>query len=112
MGAYMYVSNEDRISKRKVSDKELNEEFQEALKYDPSLMIEESQRVIKKGLFGKKEVFTSYQLYHEQPAFDGTAYQARYQMSGSGKKHIVTAYLHGLINGCVHREMNTGSHFI
>ena len=112
MGMYMYVSNEDRILKRKVSDKELNEEFQEALKYDPSLMIEESQRVIKNGWFGKKEAFTFYQLYHETPAFDGTAYQARYQMSGSGKKHIVTAYLHGLINGCVHREIRTGSHCI
>lgn len=97
----MFVSNEDRISKRKVSDKEINEEFQEALKHDRSLMIEERQHVIKRGWFGKKEAFTFYQLFHETPAFDGTAYQARYQISGSGKKEVVTAYLHGIINGAI-----------
>ena len=97
----MYVSEQDRITKRKVEDKEVNEEFQEALKYDSSLMIEQSIRVIKKGWF-KKESVPFFQLYHETPAHDGSAYQARYQMSGSGEKRTVIAYLHGIINGCVH----------
>lgn len=113
MGMYIYVSYEDRISKRKVSDKELNEEFQEALKYDPSLMIEEVLKRIKKGWFKSTQTAEYYyNIYHETPAFDGTAYQARYQCSGSGEKRIVTAYLHGIINGCVHSENRTGSNAV
>lgn len=110
MGMYMYVSNEDRISKRKVSDKELNEDFQEALKYDPSLMIEEREYKPRRKFFSSwlenYKTETLYQVYHETPAHDGSAYQARYQISGSGEKRIVTAYLHGIINGCVHRNEN------
>lgn len=98
---YMYVSEQDRLTKRKVEDKEVNQEFQEALKYDSSLMIEQSNRVIKKGWF-KKESVPFFQIYHEAPAHNGSAYQARYQMSGSGEKRTVIAYLHGIINGCVH----------
>ena len=102
MGIYMFVSDEDRITKRKVSDKVVNEEFQEALKFDPSLMIEEyirSKRVMS-GWFKTKIIDnTRYSIYHESPSFDGSAYQARLQTSGSGDKRIVIAYLHGLING-------------
>ena len=105
MGMYMYVSEQDRVTKRKVSDEELNEIFQEALKYDPSLMIEEVLRRIKKGWFkSTPTVEYVYNIYHETPAHDGSAYQARYQFSGSGDKRTVTAYLHGIINGCVHLE--------
>jgi len=100
MGIYMYVSSEDRITKRKVTDSVVNEEFQEALKCDPSLMIEEHPRKVVKGVFKKRvEDKTYYSLYHETPAHDGTAYQARLQSSGSGEKNIVIAYLHGIING-------------
>lgn len=102
MGMYMYVSEQDRTTKRKVEDMQINAEFQEALKYDPSLMIEQSNQVIKKGLF-KKEIVPFFQIYHETPAHDGSAYQARYQISGSGDKRIVIAYLHGIINGCTYR---------
>lgn len=100
---YMYVSEQDRITKRKVEDTEINKEFQEALKYDPSLMIEQRNQVVKNGWF-KKETVPLFQIYHEMPAHDGSAYQARYQISGSGDKRIVSAYLHGIINGCVHRD--------
>ena len=98
---YIYVSEKDRTTKRKVEDKEVNAEFQEALKYDSSLMIEQSNRVVKRGWF-KKEIVPYFQIYHETPAHNGTAYQARYQISGSGEKRILVAYLHGIINGCVH----------
>lgn len=99
---YIFISEQDRIEKRTiVFDKQLNEEFQEALKYDGSLMIEERSKFIKKGWFGKTQVIPIYNLYHETPAYDGSAYQARFQFSGSGTKEIVIAYLHGLINGCV-----------
>jgi len=113
MGLYMYVSNEDRITKRKVSDEIVNEEFQEALKHDPSLMIEEHKPVFKRKLFSywakNREPETTYSIYHETPAWDGSAYQARLQGSGSGTRKVVIAYLHGIINGSVHREMEVGS---
>jgi hypothetical protein len=106
MGIYMYVSNEDRITKRKVTDAVVNEEFQEALKYDPSLMIEEytftKKRKFFSSWFSENVPQTRYSVYHETPAHDGSAYQARLQGSASGDKNIVIAYLHGIINGCVH----------
>lgn len=103
---YMYVSAEDRITKRKVEDKEVNTEFQEALKYCPSLMIEEhtAPKRVKSGFFYKTVSVTFFQIYHETPAHDGTAYQARYQNSGSGDKRIVIAYLHGIINSESNRK--------
>lgn len=102
MGMYMYVSEADRITKRKVADEYVNESFQEALKYDPSLMIEEYTYVVRKSFWGRNKIETRYNIYHETPAFDGSAYQARYQFSGSGDKRTVVAYLHGIINGVVH----------
>lgn len=100
MALYMYVSNEDRITKRKVTDPIVNEEFQEALKCDPSLMIEEHPHKVIKGVFKKRvEDKTRYSIYHETPAHDGTAYQARLQSSGCGENQVVIAYLHGIING-------------
>lgn len=94
----MYVSEQDRTIMRKVEDMEVNDELQEALKYDPSLMIKQSCRVIKKGIF-KKETVKFFEVFHEIPA----RYQIIYQLSGSGTKDIVIAYLHGIINGCVNR---------
>lgn len=100
MGLYMYTSDEDRIEKRKVTDPVLNYEFQEALKYDSSLMIEEHTIKVTKGIFKRTIQYeTLYSVYHETPAHDGSSYQARLQFSGSGNKQIVVAYLHGIING-------------
>lgn len=101
MGAYIYITENDRIDMRKVADTDLDTEFQEALKYDPSLMISEYTRLVRKGLF-KKDYVKSYSIYHESPAFDGSTYQARLQGSACGTKEIVITYLHGIINGCLH----------
>jgi hypothetical protein len=100
MGMYIFVSEQDRIAKRKVTDSEVNESFQEALKCDPSLIIEERTAVIKKWFKTTEKII--YSLYHETPALDGSAYQARWQHSGSGSKEIAIAYLHGIINGVTH----------
>lgn len=116
MGMYMYVSEQDRVTKRKVLDKDVNEEFQEALKHDPSLMIEEYEYVPKRRFFSSWFIDNRpekwYSVYHETPAADGSAYQARLQSSGSGEKKIVIAYLHGIINGCVHNELKAGSNAV
>lgn len=98
MGCYIYISENDRLYERTVKDTDVNECFQEALKYCPSIMIDEIHSTIKKSFF-KKELVTNFRLYHEVPAHDGSAYQARLQLSASGDKRIVIAYLHGIING-------------
>lgn len=103
MGLYIFITNECRTKKRKVADEIINNEFQEALKYDPSLMIEQYSRRRKKGFF-KYENEIYFNIYHETAAHDGTAYQARQQMSASGQKEIVIAYLHGIINGSMHTK--------
>lgn len=108
----MYVTEEDRILKRKVSDEFINEEFQEALKYDPSLMIEaypQLKKVRKWLLLYKIVEETRYNIYHETPSSDGSPYQARLQSSGSGEKKVVVAYLHGIINGVVHKEKESNT---
>lgn len=101
MGAYIFIFEFDRTHKRRVLDPEINEVFQEALNCDSSLMIDEYLH-IKRSWF-KKTIETRYNVYHETPAHDGTAYQARYQASASGNVSTVTAYLHGIINGVNHR---------
>ena len=98
----MYVNEMDRTIKRRVSEPKLNDLFREALKYDSSLMIEEYSHIERIGWFGKRQITTRYNIFHETPAHDGAAYQARYQISGSGEKSIVIAYLHGIINGALH----------
>lgn len=103
----MYVSEEDRTTKRRVTDEDVNSEFQRALEHDPSLMIEERQRIVKNGWFGKKRTVSFFQIYHESPAPNGSAYQARYQISGSGYKDVVIAYLHGIINGSISRQIKS-----
>jgi hypothetical protein len=107
MGLYMFINEQDRSRLRKVSDPSLNEEFQEALKYHPLLMIEEypvrRKRTFWSKWFKRPEPEMHYQLYHETPSWDGSPYQARYQISASGKKKTVIAYLHGIINGAVYQ---------
>lgn len=93
----MFLSEWDRERFSKVSDKELNEEFQEARKYDNSLLISEYTKITR--YLWKRDISeTMYQVYHDTNPNEET-YQAIYQMSGSGSKGLVIAYLHGIING-------------
>lgn len=86
----------------KVYDSELNEEFQEARKYDSSLLISKSKK-FHRHFWKPQTCETIYQIYHETNP-DKDPYQARYQMSGSGSKETVIAYLHGIINGSLSAE--------
>lgn len=97
MGLYMYINEQDRVTLRELTnDTEMNEAFQQALKYDSSLMIREYQITVKS--FWRKKLETRYWIYHDCNPNE-SPYQARYQMSASGKKESVIAYLHGIING-------------
>ena len=104
MGMYMYISEEEtKRMKEVIQDEEVNELLQEALQYNDTLLIEANYFYRKKEgykgwLLGKKEKDFEYQVYHESRAFDGTAYQARYQLFGSSKRQVMN-YLYGIING-------------
>ncbi len=102
MGAYIFVNEEDRVKMRRVSDPEINESFQEALKCDPTLMITEVQRSKKKSWLHKREYYVTYEIYHETLGLDGRPYQAKGQISGSGYRYVTLAYLHGIYNGVTH----------
>jgi hypothetical protein len=97
MSAYTYITEEERKSWRKVTDKNINDLFQEALEVCPSLLITERFYTVRKWF--RREQKVSYTIYHDHPAYDGTAYQARYQIWGSGDIDNVAAYLCGIING-------------
>ena len=100
MGCYIYINENEQNSKRTVEDKELNELLQEALKYDKTIMLSSYSVYEKKSLFDKKKEIVHYSLYHEIFNNKGESMmEARQQISGSGKKEIVSAYLYGIING-------------
>ena len=100
MGCYIYINENEQKSKRNVEDKELNELLQEALKYDKTIMLSSYSVYEKKSLFDKKKAIVHYSLYHEIFNDKGESMmEARQQISGSGKKEIVSAYLYGIING-------------
>lgn len=98
MGCYTYISDTDRVNWRKVGDEGINTLFQEALQIDKSLMISEHFYTEKRFL--KKSIEkVDYTFYHECFVGDVPVYQARQQLSASGDKRVVMAYLYGIING-------------
>lgn len=98
----MYISESDRKRFKTVQDKYLNEEFQEALKHDNSLLIS-SYYVFTKRFWKPDLVETRYQIYHDVYP-NKPAYQAYQQSSACGKKEVVIAYLHGIINGSTAKD--------
>ena len=99
MGLYMYVNQQDIDNMKKVEDKDVNREFQAALKIEPRLLMIQKTFWKNMGWFKKSEPIQYFDMYYEVPAANGMPYQARMQFSGSGTKDVVIAYLHGLING-------------
>lgn len=101
MGLYAYIDEHDRTNWRKVTDVELKEIFDEALQHDETLMIDSINHIEKQGLFKKPKQTIRYSIYHECFIDGRPIYQARKQISASGSKPIVMAYLYGIINGSV-----------
>lgn len=108
MGAYIIISESDRVMMSRVQDQEVNDLLREARMHDPQLLMEEDIYKVRKGLF-KKVKESRFSVYHESPAFDGSAYQARLSFSGSGSKEVVTAYLTGIINGALAQNRYVGN---
>lgn len=97
---YRFITEEETRRLKSVSDKELNDVLQDALGFDDTILIEENTWLVQRGWFSRKRVAkTTYTVYHESRAHDGSAYQARYQTCASGDASIVFAYLFGIING-------------
>lgn len=103
MGLYAYITEHDRVNLRKVADVELNEIFNEALQHDETLMIDSINCVEKQGFFKKPKQIIRYSIYHECFSYGYPACQARQQISASGSKQLVIAYLYGIINGSLSR---------
>lgn len=99
MGFYAYITEYERVNWRKVVDVELKEVFESALKHDETLMIEAFNFTEKQGLFKKPKQTIRYNIYHECFMFGHPTYQARKQISATGSKQLVIAYLYGIING-------------
>lgn len=99
MGLYAYIDDYDRINMRVVSDKEIQELFSEAIQLDETLMIDTTYYNESNGLFRKPNTKAYYTVYHECFMNGKPMYQARQQMSASGSKQLVMAYLYGIING-------------
>ena len=102
---YMYITDGDRTRFRVIkSDPELAELFKEAVELDNSLLI--SEHSFKEKRWFRKPVITHrYQIYHDcSPG--SSPYQACYQMSASGDKSIIVAYLYGIINGALRAAEN------
>lgn len=105
MGMYIYVTYDDIKRMKKVNyNSDLNEDFQEALKVDDSLLIDETayhenKSGYKGWLLGQKDRKFRYTLYHESPSHDGSPYQALYMFSASKDLSTIFAYIHGIING-------------
>ena len=103
MGLYAYISEHDRDNWRKVADVELKEIFDEALTHDETLMIDSINHTEKQGFFKKPKQTIRYSIYHECFMNGHPTYQARQQISASGSKQLVVAYLYGIINGSLAR---------
>jgi len=99
MGIYIYLTEQEKPLMKKVQCAELNELFKEALFYLPTLLIYEKCREVNYGFLWLKTKYEYfYDVYHEHPDFNGGTYQARLQLSASGSKERVSAYLYGIIN--------------
>lgn len=101
---YIFVNKADLVNMRSVSDIELNNLFKEAISYCNRLMIEEVHgfKKVRKSIFKTETIsHITYNVYHETPAFDGSAYQAMYMSCASGDAEKVSAYLYGIINGAL-----------
>jgi len=103
MGLYAYITEHDRVNCRKVADVELKEIFDEASIHDETLMIDSITHIEKQGFLKKPKQITRYSIYHECFMNGHPTYEARQQISASGSKQLVIAYLYGIINGSLAR---------
>lgn len=103
MGIYAYIDENDRVNWRKIEDQQLKELFDEALQHDETLMISEHSFLERVSFFKKLKKVTEYTIFHECFMNGHPTYQAREQISASGSKQIVSAYLYGIINGSLAR---------
>lgn len=107
MGLYAYIGEHELPRLTKVSDLQVNEVFQNALKLCPSLLIAERDVIKKKGWFQSTPTMeTFYAVYHKEHYRGTWTGQARQMLCASGKKEIAMAYLYGIINGVEDKKLN------
>ncbi len=84
---------------KNVDDDSIQKVFNEALKYDNSLLISSRVNYFRKCFFCKSKEVIHYTIMHETHPNSETAYQAKIQYCAMGNKYVVLAYLYGIING-------------
>ena len=104
MGLYMYINEQDISKMRKVEDQEVQELFNEALGHDKSLFISETTIIKKHGLLKRNKHEIRYSIYHQCMVKKKPIFEVRQQISASGAKPLVMAYLYGIINGSLARS--------
>lgn len=95
MGMYTWLNEYEFDLYSKVSDKELNEVFQEVRELMPLIYISERTHT-ESGLFKKTKVLTSYTIYHRT---NGRYTEVRVMNINTSNKAYVFNYLCGLLNG-------------
>ena len=100
MAAYTWFSKDELERMSKVSDKELNEVFQEVREVMPNIYI--SERVSTYKPFLRKEISkTTYSIYHLTADIlsDKECLEVRYLALNTTSEPLVFNYLCGLLNG-------------
>lgn len=97
---YIFLCTGDDERMREVEEQDVNLVFKEALGYDKTLMITQTVKLKKGGLWRKDKTIPHFTIYHECLSdFGKPTYQAAMSMAGSGDKRVTLAYLYGIING-------------
>lgn len=109
MKQYKYISKEDILELKTVnSNSNLDKLLQTALSFDKTILIEEEYYYIKHKWWifnGKKMKRFRYTLYHESRSEEGV--YARYISAAGHDVRTISAYLFGIINGCLNKEKET-----
>jgi len=103
MGMYTWLDECQQQAYSKVSDKELNELFQEVREVMPHVFISENIYV-RKPLFGKKETIVNYSVYHLSDKQLTSFSEFRFMNLNFSSNALLFNYLCGLLNGYRYNE--------
>jgi hypothetical protein len=105
MGMYTWLNKNDIENYSKVSDKVLNEVFQDVRELMPTIYI--SERIHeRKPFLGKKVVNTTYSIYHLVDKVITEYSEVRCMNLNLSNNDLVFNYLCGLINGYHRNPLN------
>lgn len=100
MGVYIYIDNYDKKRMKNVTDEDVNEAYNEAIKYDPTLLVSESTEIYYRKIclfLNQRKTKTVYKVYSEVIGDDGQSlYQAEQIPYATGNKRVAIAFFKGV----------------